>query len=131
MPILVCAMHAEEGILRSGVAVETMIKSMSFGSSPAEAIASSPARAARSDVYSSGSAMCRSRIPKVSTHPLRRGWQVCHYFFVGQNLGRNVRTGGFDADTIKVAVSDFSFPLQSREQKDDRGGGFTTRIQGT
>jgi hypothetical protein len=60
-------MHAEEGILRSGVAVETMIKSMSFGSSPAEAIASSPARAARSDVYSSGSAMCRSRIPNFST----------------------------------------------------------------
>src|SRR5271165_5306679 len=67
MPILVCAMHAEEGILRSGVAVETIIKSMSFGSSPAEVIASNPARAARSDVYSSGSAMCCSRIPNLST----------------------------------------------------------------
>src|SRR5271166_5186110 len=69
MPILNCAMHADEGILRSGVAVETMIKSMSFGSSPAAAIASSPARVARSEVYSSGSAMCRSRMPNVSnTH---------------------------------------------------------------
>src|SRR5271157_2117778 len=69
MPILNCAMHADEGILRSGVAVETMIRSMSFGSSPAAAIASSPARVARSEVYSSGSAMCRSRMPNVSnTH---------------------------------------------------------------
>src|ERR1035438_790352 len=67
MPILTWALHAEEGILRSGVAVDTMINSMSFGSSPAEAIASSPARAARSEVNSSGAAMCRWRIPKVST----------------------------------------------------------------
>src|SRR5271166_1572136 len=67
MPILACAMHAEDGALRSGVEVATMIKSISFGSSPAEAIASKPAQAARSDVYSSGSAMRRSRIPKVST----------------------------------------------------------------
>src|SRR5271169_5278907 len=69
MPILFCAIHAAEGILRSGVAVETMINSMSLGSSPAAAIAANPAWAARSDVYSSGSAMCRSRIPNVSaTH---------------------------------------------------------------
>ena len=34
MPILACAMHADEGILRSGVAVATMIKSITFGSSP-------------------------------------------------------------------------------------------------
>src|SRR5271167_3355683 len=67
MPILACAMHAEDGALRSGVEVATMIKSISFGSSSAEAIAFRPAQVARSDVYSSGSAMCRSRIPKVST----------------------------------------------------------------
>jgi hypothetical protein len=34
MPILPCTMHANERILRSGVAVATMIKSISFGSSP-------------------------------------------------------------------------------------------------
>src|ERR1017187_1532324 len=67
MPILACAMHADEGALRSGVEVATIIKSISFGSSPAEEIAFRPARAARSDVYSSGSAMHRSRIPNVST----------------------------------------------------------------
>jgi len=60
-------MHADEGALRSGVAVATIIRSISFGSSPAEAIASSPALAARSEVYSSGSAMRRSRTPNVST----------------------------------------------------------------
>jgi hypothetical protein len=37
--------------------------------------------------------------------------------FVGQNLGRNVRTSGTDADTVKVAVSASHFDLQSREQK--------------
>src|ERR1035441_496068 len=105
MPILACAMHADEGILRSGVAVEKIIKSISFGSSPAEAIASSPARAARfRRVF-----VWSSDVPLANSHllddPLRRGWQVRQYFFVGQNLGGNVRTGGFDADTIKVAVS--------------------------
>src|SRR5271166_2654072 len=67
MPILACAMHADDGALRSGVDVATMIKSISFGSSSAEAIAFRPAQAARSDVYSPGSATRRSRIPKVST----------------------------------------------------------------
>src|ERR1039458_8778542 len=38
MPILACAMHADEGALRSGVEVATIIKSISFGSSPAEEI---------------------------------------------------------------------------------------------
>ena len=60
-------MHADEGTLRSGVEVATMMRSISFGSRPAEAIAFSPARAARSDVYSSGSAMRRWRIPRVFT----------------------------------------------------------------
>src|SRR5271157_3134671 len=62
-------MHADDGALRSGVDGATMIKSISFGSSPAEAIAFRPEQAAISDVYSPGSAMRRSRIPKVSkTH---------------------------------------------------------------
>src|ERR1035441_1954885 len=47
----------------------------------------------------------------------RSGWQVRQYFFVGQNLGGNVRTGGFDADTIKAAVSASHSSLQSREQR--------------
>src|SRR5271169_1648968 len=67
MPILLCAMHADEGTLRSGVDVATMMRSISFGSRPAEAIALSPARAARSDVYSSESATHRCRIPRVCT----------------------------------------------------------------
>src|ERR1017187_2352356 len=67
MPILACAMHAVEGILRSGVEVDTMMRSISFGSRPAAAIAFSPAHVARSDVYSSGAATRRWRIPSVST----------------------------------------------------------------
>src|ERR1019366_134601 len=53
--------------------------------------------------------------PQLFEHPLRGGWQVCHDFFVGQDLGRNVRAGGFDADTIKVAVSASHSSLQSPE----------------
>src|SRR5271166_5153617 len=126
MPILNCAMHAEEGILRSGVAVETMIKSMSFGSSPAEAIASSPARVARSDVYSSGSAMCRSRIPNVSnTHCGEVG-----KFATTSSLVR-ILDGTYEPVDLMQTLSKWLFrlvisPPVPRTEK-DRGGEFTTR----
>ena len=67
IPIFLCAMHADEGILRSGVEVARIMRSISFGSSPAAAMAFSPARAARSDVHSSGSATRRWRMPKFCT----------------------------------------------------------------
>src|ERR1035438_8381540 len=63
MPILACAIHADEGALRSGVEVATTIKSISFGSSPAEAMAFRPARAARSDVQRQGAAAPRESVP--------------------------------------------------------------------
>src|SRR5208283_5309941 len=118
MPILVCAMHAEEGILRSGVAVETIIKSMSFGSSPAEAIASNPARAARSDLYSSGSAMCRSRIPNLST---THCGEVCR-FATTCSLVR-ILDGTYEPVDLMQTLSKWLFPflispLQSREQNE-------------
>src|SRR5664279_5242496 len=110
-------MHAEEGILRSGVAVETMIKSISFGSSPAAAIACSPARAARSDVYSSGSAMCRSRIPNVSsTHCGEDGKFATTSSFV------RILDGTYEPVDLIQTLSKWLFrvlilPYQSGEQK--------------
>src|SRR5208283_3922361 len=55
--------------------------------------------------------------PQRFEHPRRRAWQVCRDLFVCQNLGRNVRTGGFDTNTIKAAVVVSHSYLQSREQK--------------
>ena len=56
-------MHAVDGKIMSGVAVATMMRSMSAGVMPAAAIAARDARSARSDVCSSGAAMWRWRMP--------------------------------------------------------------------
>src|SRR5208337_3762427 len=66
--------------------------------------------------------LCFSDVPLANPQrfedPRRRGWQVCRDLFVGQNLGWNVRPGGFDTNTIKAAVSASHSSLQSREQKE-------------
>src|ERR1022692_4704839 len=110
MPILACAMHADEGALRSGVEVATIIKSISFGSSPAEAIAFRPARAARSDVYSSGSAMHRSRIPNVST--IHSG-EVGKFLACAMHADEGALRSGVEVATIIKSISFGSSPAEA------------------
>jgi len=58
---------AVEGASRSGVAVATIISSISFGDNPAFSIALSPALLAKSLVVWSGKAILRSLIPRLSS----------------------------------------------------------------
>ena len=92
----------------SGVVVPTTMKSMSAGVRPARRIASRAASAARSDVATPGSTMCRSRMPVrcrihssvVSTSRLEIGVGEQPRRHVGREAGDARAANGARGETV-------------------------------
>ena len=74
----------------SGVTVQTMIASSSLASMPRCSSAILAASTARSEVATSGSAMCRSRDADALHDPFVAGLHHLFQILIGQNPGRRV-----------------------------------------